>query len=155
MPELPEVEIVKQSLEKSVKYKRILTIIINNRNLRFKVDKFLQNKLKNKKIISLYRKAKYLILELENKKFLVIHFGMSGTLHLLRQGMKNNTNLSFYKDKNLPSKHNHLIFVFDQFEIIYNDPRRFGFIKFFENKNDLSYFFKDLGPEPFSNSFNI
>ena len=103
MPELPEVEIVKQSLEKSVKYKRILTIIINNRNLRFKVDKFLQNKLKNKKIISLYRKAKYLILELENKKFLVIHFGMSGTLHLLRQGMKNNTNLSFYKDKNLPS----------------------------------------------------
>ena len=67
MPELPEVEIVKQSLEKSVKYKRILTIIINNRNLRFKVDKFLQNKLKNKKIISLYRKAKYLILEIENK----------------------------------------------------------------------------------------
>ena len=51
MPELPEVEIVKQSLEKSVKYKRILTIIINNRNLRFKVDKFLKKKLKNKKII--------------------------------------------------------------------------------------------------------
>ena len=49
MPELPEVEIVKQSLEKSVKYKRILTIIINNRNLRFKVDKFLQNVLYDKK----------------------------------------------------------------------------------------------------------
>ena len=155
MPELPEVEIVKQSLEKSVKYKRILTIIINNRNLRFKVDKFLQNKLKNKKIISLYRKAKYLILELENKKFLVIHFGMSGTLHMLRQGMKNNTNLSFYKDKNLPSKHNHLIFVFDQFEIIYNDPRRFGFIKFFENNISLKNYLSSYALDPLDINFKF
>ena len=39
MPELPEVEIVKKSLKKNVKDKKILDVVITNRNLRFKVEK--------------------------------------------------------------------------------------------------------------------
>ena len=38
--------------------------------------------------------------------------------------------------------------------MIYNDPRRFGFFKFIKSQNELSNFFKNLGPEPFSKSFN-
>ena len=38
MPELPEVEIVRQSLNKKIKYKKIQKIIIRNRNLRFKIS---------------------------------------------------------------------------------------------------------------------
>jgi len=49
MPELPEVEIVKQSLIKSVKFKKIHNVIINNRNLRFKIEKYLKKKKKKKK----------------------------------------------------------------------------------------------------------
>ena len=40
MPELPEVEIVKQSLSKKIEHKKIKKIIITNRNLRFKIPIF-------------------------------------------------------------------------------------------------------------------
>ena len=50
MPELPEVEIVKKSLKKNVKDKKILDVIVTNRNLRFKVDKDFEKILKNRKI---------------------------------------------------------------------------------------------------------
>ena len=42
------------------------------------------------------------------------------------------------------------------YKLIYNDPRRFGFILFFDNKNkELDSFFKKLGPEPLGNNFNL
>ena len=50
MPELPEVEIVKQSLDKKIKFKKIKKVIIKNRNLRFKIPKNFENFLKNKNI---------------------------------------------------------------------------------------------------------
>ena len=39
MPELPEVEIVKQSLDKKIKFKKIKRVIVRNRNLRFRIPK--------------------------------------------------------------------------------------------------------------------
>ena len=50
MPELPEVEIVKQSLQKNIKHKIIKKVIINNPNLRFKINDSFASNLKNKKI---------------------------------------------------------------------------------------------------------
>ena len=85
MPELPEVEIVKQSLNKTIKSKKILKVSVKNRDLRFKVEKNFELKLINKKIKNILRKAKYLILEMEENLFLVIHFGMSGTMHLVKK----------------------------------------------------------------------
>ena len=49
MPELPEVEIIKQSLKKTVLFKQIKQVLVKNRNLRFKIQKNFQKKLKNKK----------------------------------------------------------------------------------------------------------
>ena len=60
MPELPEVEIVKRSLQKSVYLRKILKVKVNNRNLRYKVDKNFEKKLKGKKILNISRKAKYI-----------------------------------------------------------------------------------------------
>ena len=37
MPELPEVEIVRQSLNKKVKQEKVKKVIVRNRNLRFKI----------------------------------------------------------------------------------------------------------------------
>ena len=82
MPELPEVEIIKQSLKKSILYKKIIKVLIKNRNLRFKIEKNLNKLLSKKKIIKVSRKSKYLIIYFEQNQFLIIHFGMSGTLHL-------------------------------------------------------------------------
>ncbi len=140
MPELPEVEIVKQSLKKSVKFKKIYDVKINNRNLRYKINKNLKKNIINKKIIDISRKSKYLIINFKNNKYLLIHFGMSGTLHYVKNNNLTKTNLSFYHSLDLPIKHNHIYFIFNNFKVIYNDPRRFGFVKYFNSKKKLSFF---------------
>ena len=156
MPELPEVEIVKLSLKKTIKSKKILKVKVNNRNLRFKIQKDFEALLKRRKIIDVNRKAKYLIIILDDNKYLIMHFGMSGTLHLLKKEFDfKNTNLSFYKGPNFPSKHNHIELFFDKFKIVYNDPRRFGFVKFLNSKKELVKFLKNFGIEPLEKKFNI
>ena len=83
----------------------------------------------------------------------MIHLGMSGTLHFI--GLKKKTtNLSFYGSQNLPKKHNHIIFKFKNFKLIYNDPRRFGFFKILKNESDYLRFFTRIGPEAISKEFN-
>ena len=85
MPELPEVEIVRQSLDKKIKQKKVKKVIVRNRNLRFKVPKILKIFLKNQKIIKVNRFSKYLILCLSNNTYCLIHLGMSGTIHLVKK----------------------------------------------------------------------
>ena len=155
MPELPEVEIVKLSLKKSVQFKKISNVIIKNKNLRFKIEKNLKKNVINKLINNISRKSKYLIVNFENNEHLLIHFGMSGTLLYVESNNKFKTNLSFYHSKNLPKKHNHIYFLFNGFEIIYNDPRRFGFIKYFSSNEKLNFFFRNKGPEPLDGSFKF
>ncbi len=155
MPELPEVEIIKQSLKKTVLFKQIKQVLVKNRNLRFKIQKSFQKKLKNKKITKVERRSKYLILHLNKYQYLIIHFGMSGTLHLLKNFKKNNfTNLSFYQSKKIPEKHNHVEIFFNNFKLIYNDPRRFGFFILLFSKKDYLNFFKKKGLEPLDLKFN-
>ena len=155
MPELPEVEIIKQSLKKSILYKKINKVLIKNRNLRFKIEKNLNKLLSKKKIIKVSRKSKYLIIYFEQNQFLIIHFGMSGTLHLVKKNNYNKTNLSFYNSENLPKKHNHIIIFFKNFKIIYNDPRRFGYLKYFKSYKKMNFFFSNIGLEPLDKNFNL
>ena len=61
MPELPEVEIVRQSLNKKIKQKKVKKVIIRNRNLRLKIPLNFNNYFLNKKIIKVGRFSKYLI----------------------------------------------------------------------------------------------
>ena len=155
MPELPEVEIVKQSVERTILFQKINGVLIKNRKLRFKIQNNFKNLLKNKKIIKVSRKFKYLIIHFEREEFLIIHFGMSGTLHLLKKNSNDYTNLSFYSSRKLPKKHNHVIIFFPNFKLVYNDPRRFGFFKFLFSKKQLNFFFKNYGPEPLSSKFDL
>ena len=156
MPELPEVEIVKQSLAKKIEHKKIKKVIIKNRNLRFKIPQKFEKLLENKIIKKVTRFSKYLILNFSDSSFCLIHLGMSGTIHLVK---KNNlskfTNVSFYNSPNLPKKHNHVEIQFQDLKVIYNDPRRFGFFKFIDNKQELINRFSHLGPEPFFKNFNL
>ena len=155
MPELPEVEIVKQSLEKSILYKKINKVLVNNRNLRFKVEKNLNKFISKKKILKVLRRSKYIILNFHKNQFLLIHFGMSGTLHLVRNNNSKKTNLSFYHSINLPQKHNHIVIFFNNFKLVYNDPRRFGYLKFFKNLDTLNYYFSNLGLEVLDKRLNL
>ena len=156
MPELPEVEIVKQSLKKKIKDKKIIKVVVRNRNLRFKLQNDFEKNLTNRKINQISRIAKYLILIFDNHKYCIIHLGMSGTVHLINKSKKTKiTNLSFYKSKILPKKHNHIEIIFSKFKIIYNDPRRFGFFKILNNKHEFKSYFDKLGPEALNDDFNI
>ena len=156
MPELPEVEIVRQSLSKNIKGKKINQVLVRNRNLRFKLKHSFENDLKNKSILNIKRFSKYLIIEFKNKSFCIIHLGMSGTIHIVKNRKKNLlTNTSFYNSPKLPEKHNHIEFFFSNFKLIYNDPRRFGFFLFIDNEDNLEKRFKKFGPEPFDKKFNL
>ena len=153
MPELPEVEVVTRSLKKSIKNRKIIKITVNNQNLRFKLPKNFKNVLKNKIIKNIKRKSKYIILDLDNHLYVILHLGMSGTLHI--PSKKSITNLSFYNNPNLPKKHNHVIIHFDKIKLIYNDPRRFGYFKILNNKYDLDNYFTRIGPEALDKDFNL
>ena len=156
MPELPEVEIVKQSLSKKIQQKKIKKVIIRNRNLRFKIPLKFEKLLQKKIIKKVTRFSKYLILNFSDGSFCLIHLGMSGTIHLIKKSSLNKfTNVSFYKSLSLPKKHNHVEIKFQDFKIVYNDPRRFGFFKFLYNEQELINRFSHLGPEPFFKNFNL
>ena len=117
MPELPEVEIVRQSLLKNIKGKKINKVLVRNRNLRFKLETSFEKKLKNKFISNIKRFSKYLIIELENKSFFIVHLGMSGTIHIIKNKKDDiPTNTSFYSSPNLPKNHNHVEFFFNQMQ---------------------------------------
>jgi len=156
MPELPEVEIVRKSLDKKIRQKKVKKVIVRNRNLRIKLPYNFKKFLENKKINKVSRFSKYLIINLLNNEFCLIHLGMSGTIHLINNRKKNDlTNLSFYNSPFLPKKHNHVEIIFDKFRIVYNDPRRFGFFQMIKNMNNLKKRFAHLGPEPFHFQFNL
>ena len=91
------------------------------------------------------------------KKLLLIHLGMSGKLFLMRSCDNTMFRTSFYYDLCDQQKHNHIYIKLNNgLVLIYNDVRRFGFFKLFENKKlkDIIYL-KKLGPEPFSILFCI
>ena len=156
MPELPEIEIVKRSLFKKINKAKIVNVKINNRNLRYKISRALPKQLINEKILKISRRSKYLIFHFKNK-FLLVHLGMSGKFLIIRSRDNKMFKTSFYYDLNILAKHNHIYFILNNgLVLIYNDVRRFGFFKLFENKKlkEIIYL-KKLGPEPFSILFCI
>ena len=119
MPELPEVEIVRKSLNKKIKQKKVKKVIVRNKNLRIKVPNDFKKFLENKIIKNVSRFSKYLIIEFLSNEFCLIHLGMSGTIHLIKSKQKKyKTNLSFYNSPFLPKKHNHVELIFENFKII-------------------------------------
>ena len=156
MPELPEIEIVKRSLFNMVNKAKIINIKINNKKLRYKIPESFKKKLLNEKILNISRRSKYIIFHFK-KKLLLAHMGMTGKFLILR--VKDNTvfKTSFYYNLNIIAKHNHLYFFLNNgLVLIYNDIRRFGFLKIYENqKLEEITFLKKLGREPFSNNFDI
>ena len=156
MPELPEVEIVRQSLNKKIKQKKVKKVIVRNRNLRVKIPSNFKSYLENQEITKVERFSKYIILSLSNHSYCLIHLGMSGTIHIINNDSINRvTNSSFYSSPNLPKKHNHVELIFDSCKVVYNDPRRFGFFQIIDNYISLKKRFEHLGPEPFQSEFNL
>jgi len=156
MPELPEIEIVKRSLFKKINNAKIVNVKINNKNLRYKITHTLSKQLINQKILKISRRSKYLIFHFKNR-LLLVHFGMSGKFLIVRNKGKKMFKTSFYYNLDILAKHNHIHFILNNgLVLIYNDVRRFGFFKLFQNtKLKEIVYLKKLGPEPFSTLFCI
>ena len=156
MPQLPEVEIVKRSLFKMINKAKFIDIKIFNKKLRYKIQNTLAKQLIGERILKISRRSKYLIFKLKDK-LLLIHLGMSGKILIMRPRDKKIFKTSFYYNLNILHKHNHVYFKLSNgLVLIYNDVRRFGFIKLFNFTNlKKIVFIKKLGLEPFDKSLNI
>jgi formamidopyrimidine-DNA glycosylase len=140
MPELPEVETTCNGILPYLKGQMIDDVIIRIPKLRWDIPYYLKEKLKNKKILDVTRRAKYIIIHLNND-YLIIHLGMSGHLRVLKETL-------------LPVKHDHIDIILENGHILrYNDPRRFGSFLYTETLECFPLFQK-LGPEPLSQDFN-
>ena len=131
MPELPEIEIVKRSLFKMINGAKIIDIKINNKNLRYRIPHTFSTSLINEKILKISRRSKYLIFHFK-KKLLLVHLGMSGKILLKRDSDNVVFKTSFYYSFNILQKHNHVYIKLNNgLMLIYNDVRRFGFLKLY------------------------
>jgi formamidopyrimidine-DNA glycosylase len=135
MPELPEVETIKNTLQ-PVLQQTIQSVMVYCMKLRYPV--FL-DAIIGQTIISLSRRGKYLLIQLANG-VIVIHFGMTGTLR-------------FYDKNSLPNatKHDHIDIVTATSVLRYRDIRKFGFVVFSPSIAQIP-FLATLGVEPLSDS---
>ncbi len=158
MPELPEVEVVKRSLKKKILNSIIKKVQIKDHKLRYKVEKEIGNKLAGKKIKSIKRRSKFLIFEIDESYLMLVHLGMTGKFFFIDQN-KEKFKTSFYYLLNYQKdqKHNRVIFLLNKNrKLIYNDVRKFGFIKLYElNRTTSISHLNNLGPEPFEKKWNF
>ena len=157
MPELPEVEVVRRSLNTFICGLKIKKVDIFNNKLRYTISSSLKKALKNKKIISVKRRAKFLLINIQKNNTLLIHLGMTGKIFILNKSDKTTIKTSFYYSPKILKKHNHLGIKFNKYiELIYNDVRKFGFIKLLKtDQSNNCVNLISLGPEPLNNKFNF
>ena len=138
MPELPEVETVKRGLEEFIINETIRKVYLSELKLRFPWPKNFISEVVGKKIVLIKRRAKYIIISLNQGYSIIAHLGMSGSYKVLK--------------KNVPQdyirlKHDHLVIELDNFILVYNDPRRFGYIDLTNKEPEKHKFLSLLGPE--------
>ncbi len=139
MPELPEVETIKEGLKKICVNAAIVYSELHTVKLRKKIPENLPDFLKNNIIHAVERRAKYLILRF-NRGSLLIHFGMTGRINIAKNYQK--------------SPHEHLTLYLDNgFILSFCDPRRFGSITWAVDNIDEDLLFINCGLEPFSPKF--
>ena len=158
MPELPEVEVVKRSLINKTQNLIVKAVKINDGKLRYKIDRNKIKKIIGLKIKKISRRSKYLLFFFNKDIVMLVHLGMTGKFFFVdRKRTKYKTSFYYDLNKEKDKKHDRIIFdLSNNQKLIYNDIRKFGFIKFIESVNLYQNpHLKHLGPEPLNNKFNI
>jgi formamidopyrimidine-DNA glycosylase len=155
MPELPEVETVRRGLQPAMEGARILRLEVRRKDLRFPFEGDFAARLQGRVISSLGRRAKYLLADLDSGDVLLMHLGMSGSFRVVSDE-QNVTPGAFHHPRSDERAHDHVVFHMSSgASVIYNDPRRFGFMKIFARSAiEQEPFLKDIGPEPLGNAFD-
>ena len=154
MPELPEVETVRRGLAPFMEGGLVRKLLLRRGDLRFPFPENFAVKVEGRRIQALSRRAKYLLIHLGDDQTIIAHLGMSGSFRI--EAEVTDTPGEFHHPRSKDEAHDHVVFEIERSEgpvrIIYNDPRRFGFMHLMPT-SDLDAYpaFADLGPEPTGN----
>jgi formamidopyrimidine-DNA glycosylase len=159
MPELPEVETIRRGLQPVLEGSVIEAVKLNRADLRFPFPKNFAKRLKGQTIRSVSRRAKYLLLELSDGSAVLSHLGMSGSFRIEMPGTET-TPGSFHYERGKLAAHDHVIIKLrgaagEAARIVYNDPRRFGFMDLIPAGGmEKNRFLAGLGIEPTGNALS-
>src|SRR5215470_5241427 len=117
MPELPEVETVCRGLALKLECRRFRRVIQRRPDLRFPLPKRFAKRLEGRRVVRVGRRAKYILIDLDDDNVVLAHLGMSGTM------IASDAPLAGF------DPHDHLVFETDDGTVIrFTDARRFGFM---------------------------
>ncbi|GGA89458.1 formamidopyrimidine-DNA glycosylase [Brucella endophytica] len=159
MPELPEVETVRRGLEPVMEGARIVSVEQRRPDLRFPFPERFAERLQNRRIEALGRRAKYLTMHLDDGLSVISHLGMSGSYRIEIDDTADAPG-AFHHDRSKNGAHDHLVLHIERKKggaarIVYNDPRRFGFIVLAEpGELDSHPMLSGLGIEPTGNALS-
>ncbi len=151
MPELPEVETVRRGLVPVMQGRRFERVEQRRKDLRFPFPDNFSKRLEGRRLVSLERRAKYLVAHIEGGETLAMHLGMSGRFTISELGGANARQLGeFAQDAGSHDKHDHVVFhMSGGATVTYNDARRFGYMIMIEPGALATHeLFADLGIEP-------
>ena len=156
MPELPEVETVRRGLQPVMEDALILSVETRRPDLRFPFPPDFAERVTGKRIVSLGRRAKYLTADIDGGPLLICHLGMSGSFRIEEEDGATMPG-DFHHARSKMEAHDHVVFHLAspqdaRSKVIFNDPRRFGFMLFAENHEHPML--SGLGVEPTGNALD-
>src|SRR4051794_16298320 len=123
MPELPEVESVRRRLEPAMRGARIERVLLRRENLRLPFPHGFASRLEGRRIRSVGRRGKYLLVALDSGDTVLMHLGMSGSFKITAASKRR---ISIPADP-AGDPHDHVVFTLSNgVTVTFNDPRRFG-----------------------------
>jgi formamidopyrimidine-DNA glycosylase len=151
MPELPEVETVRQGLIPVMEGRVIARAQVNRPDLRWPLPPCMGERLTGQRVLALRRRSKYILADLASGETLIIHLGMSGRM-LVSGAMLG----QFHHDHPAPQKHDHVVLDMDGgARVTFNDARRFGAMDLVATAAAEDHpLIAALGPEPLGNAFD-
>lgn len=148
MPELPEVETICRGLALRLEGRRLVRTLQRRPDLRFPLPDRFAERVTGRRVESIGRRAKYILMRLDDGNVLLCHLGMSGRMLFSESGMR--------FDPSGLGPHDHVIFETDDGTVLrFNDARRFGMMDLVhESELGRHKLLAGLGPEPLGNEFN-
>jgi len=158
MPELPEVETVRRGLQPVLEGARLTRVEARRPDLRFPFPERFSERLTGKTITALGRRAKYRTMHVQDGPVLICHLGMSGSFRIETDDDSETPGV-FHHERSKSTAHDHVVFDVvaadgARSRVIFNDPRRFGFMLFAEGSPETHPMLAGLGVEPTGNTLD-
>jgi formamidopyrimidine-DNA glycosylase len=143
MPELPEVETVCRGLAPHLEGRVLARVVQRRPDLRFPFPPKFCERLTGRRVAAVRRRAKYILVHLDDGTVLIAHLGMSGRMMITREATE-------------PAAHDHVILETDDgTTVTFNDARRFGLMDLTTEAALAEHpLLRSLGPEPLGNAFS-